>query len=50
MLTGDVELVTQKVCREVGFEVRKVVLGAEVEAMSDAQLAVAVREANVFAV
>ena len=49
MLTGDVELVTQKVCREVGFEVRKVVLGAEVEAMSDAQLAVAVREANVFA-
>ena len=49
VLTGDVELVTQKVCREVGFEVRKVVLGAEVEAMSDAQLAVAVREANVFA-
>ena len=40
MLTGDVELVTQKVCREVGFEVRKVVLGAEVEAMS-MQLAVA---------
>lgn len=49
VLTGDVELVTQKVCREVGFEVRKVYLGAEIEAMDDARLADAVREANVFA-
>lgn len=49
VLTGDVELVTQKVCREVDFEVRGVYLGAQIEAMDDAQLAVAVREANVFA-
>ncbi|MCZ8394749.1 magnesium-translocating P-type ATPase [Achromobacter ruhlandii] len=49
VLTGDVELVTQKVCREVGFEVRKVYLGADIEAMDDSRLAVAVREANVFA-
>ncbi|QVQ24567.1 magnesium-translocating P-type ATPase [Achromobacter deleyi] len=49
VLTGDVELVTQKVCREVGFDVRKVCLGAEIEVMDDAQLALAVREANVFA-
>ena len=49
VLTGDVELVTQKVCREVGFDVRHVYLGAEIEAMDDAQLAVAVRRANVFA-
>ena len=49
VLTGDVELVTRKVCREVGLDVRKVYLGAEIEAMDDAELAVAVREANVFA-
>ncbi|KGD96220.1 magnesium ABC transporter ATPase [Achromobacter sp. RTa] len=49
VLTGDVELVTQKVCREVDFEVRKICLGAEIEEMDDRQLAAAVREANVFA-
>ena len=49
VLTGDVELVTQKVCREVDFEVRKVYLGAEIEEMDEGQLAAAVREANVFA-
>ncbi|KAG1453196.1 hypothetical protein G6F57_015775 [Rhizopus arrhizus] len=49
VLTGDVELVTQKVCREVDFEVRKVYLGAEIEAMNDTQRAAAVLEANVFA-
>ena len=49
VLTGDVELVTRKVCREVGLDVRKVYLGAEIESMDDDELAVAVREANVFA-
>ncbi|PND30784.1 magnesium-translocating P-type ATPase [Achromobacter pulmonis] len=49
VLTGDVELVTQKVCREVDFTVRKVYLGAEIEEMDERQLAAAVREANVFA-
>lgn len=49
VLTGDVELVTQKVCREVGFDIRKVYLGADIEAMDDDRLALAVRQANVFA-
>jgi len=49
VLTGDVELVTRKVCHEVGLDVRKVYLGAEIEAMDDDQLGIAVREANVFA-
>lgn len=49
VLTGDVELVTQKVCREVGLDVRGVYLGHEIEAMDDAQLAKAVQSANVFA-
>lgn len=48
VLTGDVELVTRKVCRDVGLDVRKVYLGSEIEAMDDVQLADAVREANVF--
>ncbi len=49
ILTGDNELVTAKICREVGLEQRGVVLGAEVEAMTDAQLTEAAVKYNVFA-
>jgi Mg2+-importing ATPase len=49
VLTGDVERVTQKVCREVGLKVRGVLLGTEIEHMGDTQLAWAVRSATIFA-
>jgi Mg2+-importing ATPase len=49
ILTGDNELVTAKICREVGLAFDGVVLGSEVEAMDDAQLAQAAEKANVFA-
>jgi Mg2+-importing ATPase len=49
VLTGDNDLVTRKVCREVGVHAEKIVLGREVEAMSDAQLSEAVNAADVFA-
>jgi Mg2+-importing ATPase len=49
ILTGDNELVTAKICREVGLEQRGVVLGSQVEAMSDAELSASVATANVFA-
>ncbi|MDE2368438.1 MAG: magnesium-translocating P-type ATPase [Burkholderiales bacterium] len=49
ILTGDNELVTAKICREVGLEQRGIVLGSQIEAMSDAELAKAAAEANVFA-
>jgi Mg2+-importing ATPase len=49
ILTGDNDLVTRKICRDVGLHVRRLVLGHEVEAMDDAQLAGAAEEAEVFA-
>ena len=49
VLTGDNELVTAKICREVGLPVDAVLLGKQVEAMTDAELAKAVEAHNVFA-
>ena len=49
VLTGDNDLVTRKVCTEVGIKAEKIVLGRDVEAMSDAQLSDAVETADVFA-
>ncbi|VVE83208.1 magnesium-translocating P-type ATPase [Pandoraea sputorum] len=49
VLTGDNDLVTAKVCREVGLPVTACVLGDDIETMSDAELARTVERANVFA-
>src|SRR6185369_3595253 len=49
VLTGDNDLVTRKVCSEVGIHAEKIVLGREVETMSDAQLSDAVHTTDVFA-
>ncbi len=49
ILTGDNELVTAKICREVGLEQRGVVLGSQEEAMSDTELTEAAIKYNVFA-
>jgi Mg2+-importing ATPase len=49
VLTGDNELVTAKICREVGLEQRGVLLGGDIERMSDTVLAEAVESHNVFA-
>ncbi|WP_149086260.1 magnesium-translocating P-type ATPase [Pseudomonas prosekii] len=49
VLTGDNELVTAKICREVGLEQQGLLLGSDVEDMSDAELAIAVERTNVFA-
>jgi Mg2+-importing ATPase len=49
VLTGDNHLVTRKICKEVGLENRGIVLGAEIEAMNDEQLATAAERNNVFA-
>jgi Mg2+-importing ATPase len=49
VLTGDNELVTAKICREVGLEQQGLLMGNDIERMSDAQLAVAVETTNVFA-
>ena len=49
ILTGDNEKVTRTICRQVGLEVRNMLLGVDVEAMSDAQLAQAAETTDVFA-
>ncbi|MBK5414371.1 magnesium-translocating P-type ATPase [Pseudomonas sp. TH31] len=49
VLTGDNELVTAKICREVGLEQQGLLMGRDVERMSDAELALAVETTNVFA-
>ena len=49
VLTGDNELVTAKICREVGLEQQGVLLGNDIERMSDKVLAEAVESHNVFA-
>jgi Mg2+-importing ATPase len=49
VLTGDNDLVTRKVCTEVGINAQKIILGSQVEAMTDQQLAEAVEKTDVFA-
>ncbi len=49
VLTGDNDLVTRKVCGEVGIKIDKVLLGNQVEGMNDEQLSQAVETTHVFA-
>jgi Mg2+-importing ATPase len=49
VLTGDNDLVTRKVCSEVGINAEKIILGSDVEPMTDAQLSGAVESTDVFA-
>ena len=49
VLTGDNDLVTKKICGEVGLKNDRIVLGTQIEAMNDDELAKAVEEAHVFA-
>lgn len=49
ILTGDNELVTAKICQQVGLPVESVLLGNAIENMDDAQLAQAVERCHIFA-
>ena len=49
VLTGDNELVTRKVCADVGLEAGRIVLGREIEDLRDADLRVLVEQHQVFA-
>jgi P-type Mg2+ transporter len=48
ILTGDNELVTRKICRDVGFRIDREVTGPELKALDEAGFAALVAEANVF--
>jgi Mg2+-importing ATPase len=49
ILTGDNELVTKTVCEQLGFEIKRVVVGSELAHMNDDALSRVVEEANIFA-
>jgi Mg2+-importing ATPase len=49
VLTGDNEIITSYICKEVGMVVEPILLGSQIEAMSDEELAAAVSNTNVFA-
>jgi len=49
VLTGDNELVTAEVCRQVGLTVHGVVMGAEIDKMDDQALRLAVEANTIFA-
>ncbi len=49
VLTGDNELVSKKICHEVGIPTDHLLLGAQIEGMSDAELATVVEQTTLFA-
>lgn len=49
VLTGDNEIVAQKICKEVGIQVDRAILGTELESMTDTELMDATEEVNLFA-
>ncbi|MCM8800342.1 MAG: magnesium-translocating P-type ATPase, partial [Candidatus Omnitrophica bacterium] len=49
VLTGDNELVTQKICKEIGLKIEGILLGEDIEKATDEELKVMVEKTNVFA-
>jgi len=49
VLTGDNELVTRKICKEVGLDAEHILLGSEVEQLTDEELATRAEQATIFA-
>ncbi|HEY5284734.1 MAG TPA: magnesium-translocating P-type ATPase [Polyangia bacterium] len=49
VLTGDNEIITTHICKEVGMPVEHLLLGSQIEAMSDPDLATAAGTTSVFA-
>ena len=49
ILTGDNDKVTRTICKQVGLKVRNMLLGSDLEKMSDAQLAKVAEHTDVFA-
>ena len=49
ILTGDNELITRKICHEVGLSVNQVMLGSEIEGLSDEYLAGKAASTQIFA-
>jgi len=48
VLTGDNELVTKKICEEIGLEIKGIITGEKLESISDSQLKEMVKTVNIF--
>ncbi|AFY92345.1 magnesium-translocating P-type ATPase [Chamaesiphon minutus] len=49
ILTGDNEIITQKICRDVGLPVQNVLLGSDIESLADDKLAEVAATTTIFA-
>jgi len=49
ILTGDNEIITAYICKEVGMPVEHLLLGSQIEAMNESELVAAVATSSVFA-
>jgi len=49
ILTGDSEIITAYICQQVGMPVERLLLGSQIEAMGDAELAEVAETTSVFA-
>lgn len=49
VITGDNEVITQKICSDVGLETGKITVGSEIDTVTDSQLKDIVLKTNVFA-
>jgi P-type Mg2+ transporter len=49
ILTGDNEIITRKICRDVGLPVQNVLLGSDLEALADDKLAEVAATTTIFA-
>jgi P-type Mg2+ transporter len=49
ILTGDNEIVTSYICKQVGMSVENILLGSQIETMSEAELAQAAETTSIFA-
>ena len=49
IVTGDNEIITQRICREVGIPVNQVLIGTDIEKLSEEALLAKVNEVDIFA-
>jgi len=49
IITGDNEIITQRICHEVGIPVDKIMIGADIEKLSDQELQAKVNDVDIFA-
>ncbi|MCD0476355.1 magnesium-translocating P-type ATPase [Flavobacterium sp. EDS] len=49
VVTGDNEIVTKKICNDVGIPVKNIVLGTELESMTEEELSLKIDDVSIFA-